>query len=152
MGLFLWNSVKIATLSVVGLCLSSSSAAFAFPRMRFQGKEVLFALLLATLMIPYQVTVIPTFIIIRVFGSIDNHAALIVPNLFGNAFSVFLLRQFYRSIPQDLVDAATIDGAGFLRIYWSVFIPLGMPALTTVALFNFLWSWNDLFDPDFSQQ
>ena len=147
MGRFLWNSFEISTLSVLGVCLSSAIAAFAFARMRFRGREFLFVVLLMTMMIPYQVTVIPTFVIMRWLGWIDTHAALIVPSFFGSAFSVFLLRQFYRTIPQDLVDAATIDGAGFVRIFWEIFVPLGMPALATVAVFNFLWSWNDLFGP-----
>jgi multiple sugar transport system permease protein len=147
MELFLFNSVKIATLSVAGNVISSALAAFAFARMRFRGREVLFAVLLATLMIPGQVTVIPTFVIMRFLGWIDNHAALIVPTFFGSAFSVFLLRQFYRSIPQDLVDSAMIDGAGFLRIFWGIFVPLSMPALATVAIFQFLSSWNDLWGP-----
>jgi ABC-type glycerol-3-phosphate transport system permease component len=147
MQLFLLNTVKIAILSVAGNALSSSLAAFAFARMRFRGREILFAVLLATMMIPGQVTVIPTFVIMRFLGWIDNHAALIVPSFFGSAFSVFLLRQFYRSIPQEVVDSAQIDGAGFLRIFWSMFIPLGMPALATVAIFQFLSSWNDLWGP-----
>ncbi|HEY3078753.1 MAG TPA: carbohydrate ABC transporter permease [Chloroflexota bacterium] len=147
MALFLFNSTKIAVLSVVGVSLTSSLAAFAFARMRFRGKEPLFAVLLATMMIPSQVTIIPTFVIMKWLGWIDNHAALIVPSFFGSAFSVFLLRQFYRTIPQELVDSAQIDGAGFTRIYWSIFLPLGLPALATVAIFNFLWSWNDLLGP-----
>lgn len=147
MGLFLLNSTKISASSVLGVCLSSSLAAFAFARMRFRGKNALFAILLATMMIPGQVTLIPTFVMMRWIGWIDNHAALIVPNYFGSAFSVFLLRQTYRTIPQELVDSARIDGGGFLRIYWDIFLPLGMPALATVAIFNFLWSWNDLLGP-----
>jgi ABC-type glycerol-3-phosphate transport system permease component len=83
----------------------------------------------------------------RFLGWLDTHAPLIVPSFFGSAFSVFVLRQFYQTIPQDLVDSAQIDGAGFLTVYWSIFLPLGMPALATVAVFNFLWSWNDLFGP-----
>jgi ABC-type glycerol-3-phosphate transport system permease component len=147
MGRYLWNSFEIAILSTLGVCLSSAIGAFAFARMRFRGREVLFIVLLMTMMIPFQVTVIPTFVIMRWLGWIDHHAALIVPSFFGSAFSVFLLRQFYRTIPQDLVDAATMDGAGFLRIFWEIFVPLGMPALATVAVFNFLGSWNDLFGP-----
>jgi multiple sugar transport system permease protein len=144
---YLWNSFEISTLSTLGICLSSAIAGFAFARMRFRGREFLFLILLMTMMIPYQVTVIPTFVIMRWLGWIDTHAALIVPSFFGSAFSVFLLRQFYRTIPQDLMDAATIDGAGFIRIFWEIFVPLGMPALATVAVFNFLGSWNDLFGP-----
>lgn len=147
MWLFLFNSAKIAVLSVLGVCMSSALAGYAFARLRFRGKNVLFIVLLATSMIPGQVTLIPTFIIMRFLGWIDNHAALIVPAYFGSAFSVFVLRQFYITIPQDLVDSAQIDGASFLGIFWSIFIPLGMPALATVAVFNFLWSWNDLFGP-----
>lgn len=147
MGRYLWNSFEISVLSTLGVCLSSAIGAFAFARMRFRGREFLFVVLLLTMMIPFQVTVIPTFVIMRWLGWIDHHAALIVPNFFGSAFSVFLLRQFYRTIPQDLVDAATIDGAGFLRIFWEIFVPLGMPALATVAVFSFLGSWNDLFGP-----
>ena len=147
MGRYLWNSFEISVLSTLGTCLSSAIGAFAFARMRFRGREFLFIVLLMTMMIPFQVTVIPTFVIMRYLGWIDTHAALIVPNFFGSAFSVFLLRQFYRTIPQDMMDAATIDGAGFLRIFWEIFIPLGMPALATVAVFAFLGSWNDLFGP-----
>jgi ABC-type glycerol-3-phosphate transport system permease component len=144
---FLFNSAKIATLSVIGTCLSSSLAAYAFARLHFRGKNILFIILLATLMIPGQVTIVPTFVIMRLLGWLDTHAPLIVPSFFGSAFSVFVLRQFYQTIPQDLVDSAFIDGAGFLRVYWSIFVPLGMPAMATVAVFNFLWSWNDLFGP-----
>jgi len=96
------------------------------------------------------VTIHSTFVVIRALGWIDTHAALIVPNFFGSAFSVFLIRQFYRTIPEELVAAAKIDGAGFFRIYRSIFIPLGMPVMATVAVFNFLWSWNDLFGPSFT--
>jgi multiple sugar transport system permease protein len=147
MALYLFNSAKIAILSVIGMCFSSSLAAFAFARMRFRGKNLIFAILLATMMIPYATTVIPTFVIFRWLGWIDTHAPLIVPNFFGSAYTVFLLRQAYLSIPQDLMDAAEMDGAGFFYIYWRVFIPLGMPMLTTVAVLQFLGSWNDLFGP-----
>jgi multiple sugar transport system permease protein len=144
---FLFNSFKISGLSVVGTCLASSLAAYGFARLRFRGKNFIFMILLATVMIPGQVTLIPTFEIMRLLGWLDNHAALIVPSFFGGAFSVFVLRQFYLTIPQDLMDSAQMDGATFLRIYWSIFLPLGMPALATVAVFNFLWSWNDLLGP-----
>jgi len=147
MGDYMVNSFKIAILSVIGTCLSSSLAAFAFARMRFPGKNILFAAVLGTMMLPGAVTVIPTFVIMRWLGWIDTHYPLIVPAYFGSAFNVFLLRQAYLGIPQDLVDAAKIDGAGFTRIYWQLFIPLGMPILATVAIFGFLGSWNDLFGP-----
>ncbi|MBE3144049.1 MAG: carbohydrate ABC transporter permease, partial [Planctomycetes bacterium] len=137
MATYLFNSAKIAILSVIGMCFSSSLAAFAFARMRFRGKDLIFGILLATMMIPYATTVIPTFVIFRLLGWINTHAPLIVPNFFGGAYSVFLLRQAYLSIPQDLMDAAEMDGAGFFYIYWKVFIPLGMPMLTTVAVLQF---------------
>jgi ABC-type glycerol-3-phosphate transport system permease component len=129
------------------MCFSSSLAAFAFARMRFRGKNLIFAILLGTMMIPYATTVIPTFVIFRLLGWIDTHAPLIIPNFFGGAYSVFLLRQAYMGIPQDLMDAAEMDGAGFFYIYSRVFVPLGMPILTTVAVLQFLSSWNDLFGP-----
>jgi ABC-type glycerol-3-phosphate transport system permease component len=147
MATYMLNSAKIAILSVIGMCLSSSLAAFAFARMRFRGKNLIFGILLGTMMIPGATTVIPTFIIFRWLGWINTHAPLIVGNYFGGAFSVFLLRQAYLSIPQDLVDAAEMDGASFFYIYRTIFIPLGMPILTTVAVLQFLWSWNDLFGP-----
>lgn len=147
MGNYLFNSFKIAILSVLGVCFSSSLAAFAFARMRFRGSQTLFGLLLATMMLPYAVTIIPTFVIMKNLGWLNTHYPLIVPSFFGSAYFVFLLRQSYRAIPQDLFDSATIDGAGFFQIYWKIFVPLGMPALVTVALFAFLGAWNDLFGP-----
>jgi multiple sugar transport system permease protein len=147
MARYLYNSTEIAVLSVLGTTLTSSMAAYAFARMRFRGKGPVFAVLMATMLIPVQVTLIPTFVMMRWLGWIDTHAALIVPNILGSAFNVFLLRQFFRTIPQDLIDSAKIDGAGYLRIYWSICMPLAKPALATVAVFNFLWSWNDLLGP-----
>ena len=147
MGMYLLNSTKITVLSVIGTSLSSSLAAFAFARMRFRGKEALFVILLATMMLPGAVTLIPTFVIMRLLGWVDTHAPLIVPSFFGSAFYVFLIRQYFRSIPQDLVDSAQIDGANFFRIYWNIFLPLGAPILTTVAVLTFLGTWNDLFGP-----
>ncbi|CAN5579306.1 carbohydrate ABC transporter permease [soil metagenome] len=147
MELYLYNSFKVTILSVIGTCFSSSLAAFAFARMRFRGSNALFFILLGTMMLPYAVTVIPTFTVMRQLGWLDTHYPLFVPAFFGSAFNVFLLRQAYKSIPQDLFDAATADGAGFFRIYWQIFLPLGMAALVTIAIFAFLGSWNDLFSP-----
>lgn len=147
MGTYLFNSFKITILSVIGTCLSSSLAAFAFARMRFRGREVIFMVLLATMMLPYAVTVIPTFTIFRSLGWLDTHYPLFLPAYLGSAFNVFLLRQTYRTIPQELFDAAKVDGAGFFRIYWQIFVPLGMATLMTIAIFAFLGSWNDLFGP-----
>jgi multiple sugar transport system permease protein len=147
MGMYLLNSTKITLLSMLGTTLSSSLAAFAFARMHFRGSGYLFSILLATMMLPGAVTLVPTFVIMRSLGWVDTHAPLIVPNFFGSAFFVFLLRQHFRSIPQDFVDAAQIDGAGFFRIYWMIFLPLSKPILTTVAVLTFLGTWNDLFGP-----
>jgi multiple sugar transport system permease protein len=147
MATYLFNSAKIAILSVIGICVSSSLAAFAFARMRFRGKNLIFGIVLATMMIPGATTVIPTFVIFRWLGWINTHAPLIVPNFFGSAYCLFLLRQAYMGIPQDFMDAAEMDGASFFYIYSRIFIPLGMPMLTTVAVFTFLNSWNDLFGP-----
>jgi multiple sugar transport system permease protein len=147
MGMYLLNSTKITLLSIIGVTVSSSLAAFAFARMRFRGSRLLFSILLATMMLPGAVTLVPTFVIMRMLGWVDTHAPLIVPNFFGSAFFIFLLRQHFLSIPQDFVDAAQIDGAGFFRIYWMVFLPLSKPILTTVVVLTFLGTWNDLFGP-----
>lgn len=147
MATYLFNSFKIAILAVIGMCLSCSLAAFAFARMRFRGSDLVFSILLATMMIPFAITMIPTFVVFRSLGWIDTHLPLIAPSFLGGAFMVFLLRQAYQSIPQELVDAAQIDGAGFFTIYWRIFIPLGMAVMATVALLTFLYSWNDLVSP-----
>lgn len=144
---YLYNTSIIAIFSVIGMCTSSSLAAFAIARMRFRGREVLFAILMMTLMIPYAITMIPTFFIFTKLKWIDTFLPLIVPNFFGSAFMIFLLRQAYRGIPQDLIDAAHLDGATYFQIYWQIFIPLTIPIMVTVALLTFLWSWNDLLGP-----
>jgi multiple sugar transport system permease protein len=146
-GAYILNSTLVATASVIGMCISSSLAAYAFARMRFRGREPLFSILLVTLMIPYAITLIPTFFIMTRIKLIDTLWPLIMPNLFGSAFMIFLLRQAYRGIPQDLVDAAKIDGANDFQVFSRIFVPLSMPTLVTVALLTFLWSWNDLLGP-----
>jgi multiple sugar transport system permease protein len=144
---FFLNSVKIAGLATIGQVLSCSLAAYAFARMRFRGSNVLYIILLATMMIPAQVTMIPSFMIMRFLGWIDSHNALIVPAFFGGAFGTFLLRQFFATIPQELEDAARIDGAGKFRIFWQIILPLSKPALATLALFTFMTFWGDLLSP-----
>jgi multiple sugar transport system permease protein len=145
--LFIFNSLKIASLATLGQLFSCSLAAYAFARMRFRGREFLYFTLLATMMIPSQVTMIPVFLIMKSLGWIDTHYALIVPAFFGGAFGTFLLRQFFATIPQDLEDAARIDGCGRLRLYWRIFLPLSKPALATLAVFSFMGYWNDLLNP-----
>ena len=144
---FFVNSVKVAGLATIGQVLSCSLAAYAFARMRFRGSSVLYVVLLATMMIPAQVTMIPSFMIMRFLGWIDSHNALIVPAFFGGAFGTFLLRQFFATIPQELEDAARIDGAGKFRIYWQIVLPLSKPALVTLGLFTFMTYWGDLLGP-----
>jgi ABC-type glycerol-3-phosphate transport system permease component len=145
--LFTFNSIKIAVLATVGAVLTCSLAAYAFARLSFPGRDKLFLLLLATMMVPGQVTFIPHFLIMQAVGWTNSHNALIVPHFFGGAFGTFLLRQFFLTLPTELEDAARIDGAGHFRIYWQIFLPLAQPALATLAVFVFMGTWNDLVGP-----
>lgn len=145
-GRYIFNSAVVAITATVGQMLISSLAAFAFARMRFWGREAIFLLFLATLMIPEQVTLIPRFLIIRELRWYDTFYALIVPNLF-TALSVFLLRQYYRGIPLDLDEAARMDGASSLRIWWQVIVPLSWPVLAALTVFRFQAVWNDFLWP-----
>jgi multiple sugar transport system permease protein len=147
LGRMLLNSFTIAVSATIGQLCSCTLAAYAFARMRFRGKTGLYFILLATMMIPAQVTMIPVFLIMKSLGWIDTLYALIVPAFFGGAFGTFLLRQFFAAIPGDLEDAARIDGCGRFRILWSIVLPLSKPALTTLALFTFMTYWNDLLGP-----
>ncbi|HEV8638583.1 MAG TPA: carbohydrate ABC transporter permease [Chloroflexota bacterium] len=145
--IFTFNSFKIAVLGTVGAVLTCSLAAYAFARLSFPGRDRLFFVLLATMMVPGQVTFIPHFLIMQAVGWTNSHNALIVPHFFGGAFGTFLLRQFFLTLPSELEDAARIDGAGHFRIYWQIFVPLAQPALATLAVFVFMGSWNDLVGP-----
>ncbi len=140
------NTLFIGITTVVGVLISSTLAGYAFARMRFPGRDVLFIILLSTMMIPFEVTLIPNFILMRNLHWIDNYAAMIVPWT-ASAFSIFLLRQFFRNIPSELYDAAVIDGCGHLRFLTTIVVPLSRPALITSALFTFLGSWNSLMWP-----
>ena len=145
---FYLNTILVTALAMVGQIFSASLVAFGFARLRFPGRDLLFLVLLATVMIPYHVTLIPTFVLFRMLGWLDTYAPLIVPYwLGGGAFYVFLLRQFYMRLPLELDDAARIDGAHTFRIYWSVILPQAGPALGVVAIFTFLGHWNDFFNP-----
>jgi len=144
---FFLNSTKIALLSTVGSLLACSLAAYAFARFNFVGKSFLFAVTISCLMVPYQVELIPVFIIFYKLGLMDKHIVLWGPAFTGSAFGVFLLRQFFMTLPGELEDAARIDGASRLGIYWRIFLPLSGPALTTLAIFTFMGSWNDLLGP-----
>ena len=145
---FAWNTVFVTALALLGQLISSSLVAFGFARLRFPGRDLLFLILLATIMIPYQVTLIPTFILFRILGWLDTYAPLIVPYwLGGGAFFIFLLRQFYMRLPLDLDDAGRIDGASTFGIYRHIILPQSRPALGVVAVFSFLNHWNDFFNP-----
>ncbi len=145
-GRFYLNSIFIALCQTVGVLLTSSLAAFAFARLKFPGRDKLFFLYLATMMLPGAVTMIPTFILMRLFGWIDTYKALIIPGLF-TAFGTFLLRQFFMSISSNLEDAARIDGCNKLGIYRHVVIPLSKPALATLGTVTFIGSWNNFMWP-----
>lgn len=145
-GRFYFNSLVVASSVTLLQLLTSSLAAFAFARLRFRGRNGLFLLYLATLMIPFQVTMIPNFILMRFLGWYDTYQALILPPAFS-AFSTFLLRQYFLGIPIDLDEAARIDGASSFRIWWQVIMPLSGPVLAALAIFTFLNSWNDFLWP-----
>lgn len=146
-GWFILNSFKISALAMLGQLLSCSLAAYAFARIRFPGRETVFLLWLACLMIPNQVTLIPQYVLFRSFGWLNTHYPLIVPSYFGGAFGTFLLRQFFLTIPSELEDAARIDGSSRFGIYWRIFLPLAKPALATLGVFIFMSSWNNLLGP-----
>jgi multiple sugar transport system permease protein len=145
--LFLWNTIIITAPVMVATALSSALVAYGFARFRFPGRDLLFSLCLATMMLPGQVTMIPLYILFARLGWVDTYLPLIVPALFGSPFYIFLLRQFFLTIPKDSEEAALIDGASRLRIWWSIILPQARPALATVLIFTFIGTWNDFFGP-----
>ena len=144
---YMGNTFYIAIFNVVALTISSSFIAYGFARIPWPGRGIVFSILLSTLMIPYAVTLIPTFLVFRSLGWVGSYWPLTIPSLFGDAFSIFLLRQFYMTIPQELSEAARIDGASEYAIYGRIILQLSKPALATVALFTFMYHWNDLLGP-----
>jgi multiple sugar transport system permease protein len=140
------NTVVVTTATVVGNLFFCSLAGYAFARIKFFGREVVFVLVLVTLMIPFQVVMIPTFLIVRKLGMIDTLGGLILPNL-AQAFGIFLLRQFFRTLPIELEEAARIDGASRLGVLFKIVLPLSGPALATLAVITFMWTWNDFLWP-----
>ena len=145
---FFKNSVIVTTIAVTGELLSASLVAYGFARMRFPGRNILFVLLLATMMIPYPVTMVPTFILwAKGLGLVNTIGPLTIPAFFGPAFSIFLLRQFFMTVNQELDEAAKVDGAHEFRIYWQIILPLAKPALATIAIFSFIANWNDFLTP-----
>lgn len=144
---FLLNTVIITVPVMAATLVSSALVAYGFARFRFPGRDALFALCLATMMLPGQVTMIPLYMLFAKLGWVDTYLPLIVPALFGSPFYIFLLRQFFLSIPRDSEEAALIDGASRLRIWWSILLPQARPAVATVLVFTFIGTWNDFFGP-----
>ncbi len=141
------NTLVLCMGSVVGTLVSCSLAAYAFARLDWPGRDVVFGLVIATLLLPWQVTMIPKFLLIKELGLYNTLTALVLPTFFGDAFYIFLLRQFFRSVPRELTEAARIDGCSELAIFWRIVLPLATPALATVALFQFIAAWNDYGGP-----
>jgi len=145
---YLRNTLIITIGALVGQVASASVSAYSFARLRWPGRDVIFAIILATIMVPYTVTLIPTFILFKQFGWIDTFFPLIVPFWFGGgAFNIFLLRQFFRTIPMELDESARLDGASSWRIFVEIVLPLSKPAIAVVTVFGFLSHWNDFFGP-----
>jgi multiple sugar transport system permease protein len=141
------NTMLYAVLSTVGVLVSSIPVAYALSRLRWKGRDVVFLLVLATMMLPAQVTAVPLYVMWSKLHLVGGLAPLIVPNWFGDAFSIFLLRQFFLTIPEEYADAARVDGCGELRFLLTVVLRLAKPAIAAVALFSFLYAWNDFFGP-----
>jgi len=145
---YLRNSVFITIMTVIGVVMSSSLVAYAFACLRWPGRNFLFMVILATMMLPLQVTMIPVFVLFKELGWLNTYNPLIVPAfLGGGGFNIFLLRQFFLSVPRELTDAARIDGCSELRIYWNIMLPLAKPALATVAILTFMFTWYDFLGP-----
>ena len=144
---FVRNSMYMSLMITLGTVLSNAVVAFAFARLTFRGSRVLFIIVLSTMMLPQQVTMIPLFILFSKFGWINTYNPLIVPHFFANAYFVFLLRQFYTTIPRELDDAARIDGCGVIGLFLRIMLPLSKPALGITAIFAFTWAWNEFLGP-----
>ena len=146
-GRYTLNTLLIAAMTILGHLLSCTVVAYAFARLRAPGKDFLFLVLLATMMLPYPVTMIPIYIGFKTLGWVNSFLPLIVPAFFGSPFYIFLLRQFFLTLPAELEDAARVDGANTLQMIWHIILPISTPALATVAIFTFQASWNDFLGP-----
>lgn len=144
---FYWNTIVVTGLTVIGTVASSAIVAYAFARIKGKGRSVWFILLLCTMMLPPQVTMIPVYLIFTELGWVNTFLPLVVPAFLGNAFFIFLLRQFFRAIPKELEESAIIDGCSLFGIFWRIVVPLSKPALITVAILSFMGSWNDFLTP-----
>jgi raffinose/stachyose/melibiose transport system permease protein len=146
-GRFFFNSIVVTFPSVVGILLVSALAAYAFARFRFRGSSILFYLILIGIMVPPQAIVIPAFLLVSRLGLINSFAALFLTYLSWCPVGIFILHAFFKSLPEELLDAARVDGAGSFRVFWQIALPLAKPALATVAIFYFVWVWNDFLYP-----
>ena len=144
---FLGNSLTVAVLGVLGTVLSNAIIAYGFARMRWRGRDAFFALTLATMMVPFPVLMVPLYGVFKSLGMIGTLLPLWVPAWFGSAFNIFLMRQFFRTIPEELSEAARIDGCSEWRIFWRIIVPLSTPVLVVAALFHFIFAWNDFLGP-----
>ncbi|WP_127582069.1 carbohydrate ABC transporter permease [Paenibacillus koleovorans] len=144
--LFFFNSIKVTVLTILGTLLVSAAAAYAFAKIEFRGKNIIFLVYLTTLMIPHQVTLVPRFILFNWFGVYDTHWTLILPGMF-NIIGIFLLRQIFMGIPKDFSESAFIDGAGHFSIFWRIVIPLAKPGFVSLIILSFVWNWNNYLDP-----
>ena len=144
---FVWNSLFYSGTVTVGTVLPCAAVGYGFARLRFPGRDVLFTVTVSTMMIPWIVLFIPTYVLFKYFGLLGTYAPLVLPTFFGNAFFIFMLRQFYMSLPWELSEAAKVDGASELVIFWQIMLPLVRSALLVVAVFTFLWTWHDFFGP-----
>jgi multiple sugar transport system permease protein len=145
--LYLRNTLVLCVGNVVGTVLSCSLVAYSFARLQWRGRNALFGVLIATMLLPTHVTMIPRFVLMRELGLYNSLAAIIAPTFLGDAFYIFLLRQFFRSIPEELSEAARLDGLSEWGVYWRIVLPLSRPALITVGLFQFVATWNDFNSP-----
>lgn len=144
---YTFNTVRICVVNVTGIVLSCSLVAYSLAKIKWKGRDIVFYSLIATMILPGQVTMLPSFMIFKWLGWIGTILPLTVPAYFGTAFSIFLLRQFFMTIPNELSDAARIDGCNEFQIYWRIIMPLAKPALATISLFAFVGSWNDFVGP-----
>ena len=144
---YLWNSTYYTIFATIGAVLSNTFIAYGFARVRWRGRNVLFVIVIATMMLPFQVRMIPLFILFAKLGWLNTFLPLIVPNFFGNAFYIFLMRQFMMTLPRELDDAARIDGASEWGIFWRIAVPLSKPVILTVAIFEIIHTWHDFIGP-----
>ena len=144
---YTYNTVFICTMAIIGSVTANALVAYSFARLTWPGRDVLFAFTLATMMVPFPVVMVPLYTVFRELGWIGTTMPMWVPAFTANAFSIFLLRQFFLRVPANLAEAAALDGASELRIFWTIYVPLAAPALAVIALFQFIGSWNDFLGP-----